>query len=169
MLAVALLDRQGGRAGALRLRRVAVTVLAGSSIIVAVDVAGTMSAGVPEREKAHHRLASPRVPWYSGEPQLVGRSAIPAGPRLAARRFVADYTLWNTGRLRVIPARDATTRVLTLIEHGARQAPEAGTDPVGSVQMAQAVPGGYVVTSTVGNFLVGKRASHWLVVSLPGD
>jgi hypothetical protein len=29
--------------------------------------------------------------------------------------------------------------------------------------------GTYIVTSTIGNFLVGKQQSRWLVISLPGD
>jgi hypothetical protein len=40
---------------------------------------------------------------------------------------------------------------------------------VDSIRLAAAAPDRYVVTSIVGNFLVGRRESLWLVVSLPGD
>ena len=40
---------------------------------------------------------------------------------------------------------------------------------VASVRLAPAPHGTYVVTSAIGNFLVGTRRSRWLVISLPGD
>jgi hypothetical protein len=35
--------------------------------------------------------------------------------------------------------------------------------------MARVGPGKYVVTSAIGNFLLGRQGSQWLVVSVPGD
>jgi hypothetical protein len=86
---------------------------------------------------------------------------VPAG-------FVRDYALWSSGRLSKIPARDAPRRVVWLLEPEPRSAGVATDAAVRSVRIGLADGQQYVVTSAVGNFLVGTRRSRWLVVSLPG-
>jgi hypothetical protein len=159
------------RVRAIRLRRVMLTVLAGG-LIVAAGLAATMSASIKAQGKAHHPVAR-RAPIprsrYTGEPQLPQASATPLGAELAARRFVRDYGSWNGRQLQTIPAADATSRVLAVIEQGVRQPAVASVDAVDSVRMARVGPGQYVVTSAIGNFLLGRQGSQWLVVSVPGD
>jgi hypothetical protein len=59
--------------------------------------------------------------------------------------------------------------VLGLLEHGRRLGGVVVANAVASVRIAHARRGIYVVTSVIGNFLLGRRRSRWLVISLPGD
>jgi hypothetical protein len=68
-----------------------------------------------------------------------------------------------------IAASDVTWRVLGLLEHGSRPGGVDVANAVASVRIARVLRGSYVVTSAIGNFLVGRRRSRWLVISLPGD
>jgi hypothetical protein len=88
---------------------------------------------------------------------------------VAAVRFVREYALWSAGRLAAIPGRDATRRVIRLLEQERRHPSVAAAKAVASVRIAPARDGRYVVTSAVGNFLISGRGSRWRVVSLPGD
>jgi hypothetical protein len=114
-------------------------------------------------------VAHPALPPYGGEPQLRQDSTAPPAPSKAAVRFVRDYSAWNRGRLGAIPPQDATRRVIRLLEQAGRHSIRATADVTGSVRVAPAGAHGYVVTSTIGNFLVGRRGRQWLVISLPGD
>jgi hypothetical protein len=67
-----------------------------------------------------------------------------------------------------MPGRDMTQRVLGLLAHGGRRGTVDVSHAVSSVRIAPAEDGTYVVTSAIGNFLVGSRRSKWLVISLPG-
>lgn len=106
---------------------------------------------------------------YEGEPFLPRHAGVAPAPWRAAVRFVRDYSAWSAGRLAAIPAEDATERVIWLLEQTGRNGTGATADRVTSVRMAPAGANGYVVTSAIGNFLIGRRGSRWLVVSLPGD
>jgi hypothetical protein len=78
--------------------------------------------------------------------------------------------MWNSRRLAQIPAADATARVIRLLEHQPRSAARGGAyAAAASVRIAPARAHIYVVTSAVGNFLIGRHESKWTVVSLPGD
>jgi hypothetical protein len=68
-----------------------------------------------------------------------------------------------------IPGSGVTRRVLGLLEHGDRLGTVDVADAVASVRIARAPRRTYVVTSTIGNFLVGRQRSRWLVISVPGD
>ena len=68
-----------------------------------------------------------------------------------------------------IPGRDMTLRVLRLLEHGGTLSTVDVANAVASVRIAPAPHGTYVVTSAIGNFLVGTQRSRWLAISLPGD
>jgi len=106
---------------------------------------------------------------YGGEPHLPRLSQIAPGPWAAAVRFVGDYARWTDDRLVAMPAEDATPRVIGLLEGQVRDTgADLRADP-GSVHIAPSGARRYVVTSPVGNFLVGQRGGRWLVVSLPGD
>ena len=86
-----------------------------------------------------------------------------------AVRLVGDYARWTDGRLVAMPPEDATPRVIRLLD---RQVRDTGVDlraNPGSVQIAPSGARRYVVTSPVGNFVVGQRGGRWLVVPLPGD
>ena len=162
--------RQHGQQTGAMARRVAVTVV-GLTLVVAAEVAATVgpapAARRPQRASAIGSQASP--PPYRGEPRLPTGATVPPEVRAAALRFVHDYALWIERRPRTIPARDVTERVIRLLEQaptGGRPSPAAAET---SVRIAAAGPDRYVVTSAVGNFLVGTRESRWLVVSLPGD
>jgi hypothetical protein len=119
----------------------------------------------PPRRAATHKASKA----YGGEPHLSQSSTAPRPPRAAAVRFVRDYSAWEAGRLARLPSRDATERVIRLLEHAGRHGLGAIDDPAGAVRIGVAGPLGYVVTSTVGNFLLGRRGSGWVVVSVPGD
>ena len=56
-----------------------------------------------------------------------------------------------------------------MLEHEGRRGTVEVASAVASVRIAPASTGTYVVTSAVGNFLMGRQRSHWLVISLPGD
>jgi hypothetical protein len=149
----------------------AVTVLA-AALIVAAEAAAVLSEPAVDRSKAqHHRIRRERavaVP-YGGEPHLPRASRPGSGPWIAALRFVRDYGRWSDGQLAAMPKEDATPRVIRLLD---RQGRSTGADlraDAGSVRIAPASARVYVVTSPVGNFLVGRRGGRWLVVSLPGD
>ena len=68
-----------------------------------------------------------------------------------------------------MPSLDATRRVLGLLEHGGQPGTVDAANAVASVRMARTSLGTYVATSAIGNFLVGRKRSRWLVISLPGD
>ena len=51
---------------------------------------------------------------------------------------------------------------------GRRHGTRVRTNAVASVRAAAAGAEGDLVTSAIGNFLIGRRGSRWLVVSLPG-
>ena len=153
------------------LRRVALTVAA-AGLVVAAEVLATLGAATPRTRHATSRLtvvAHPAPPPYEGEPQLPQHSTAPPEPRKAAVRFVRDYAAWSSGRLGALSAQDATRRVIRLLERAGRHSIGATADVTGSVRVAPAGARGYVVTSTIGNFLVGRRGQRWLVISLPGD
>jgi hypothetical protein len=152
-------------------RRIVVTLVAGG-FVIAATVLGTLSpAGAPTRDVTHRITVAARtsLPRYGGEPVLRPDSAATPAPWRAAVRFARDYAAWTAGRLTAIPAEDATERVILLLEESGRNGTGATADAVASVRMAPAGAHGYVVTSSIGNFLIGRRGSHWLVVSLPGD
>jgi len=152
-------------------RRVAVTAVAAALIVVA-ESAAVLSASVGHRPDGHrHRTPreGPVFVAYGGEPHLPSGSRSAAGPWTAAVRFVRDYDRWSDGHLAAVPAQDATPRVIRLLE---RQVRATGAGPrarAGPVRIEPAGAHVYVVTSRVGNFLVGRRGGRWLVVSLPGD
>jgi hypothetical protein len=62
-----------------------------------------------------------------------------------------------------------TRRVLGLLEHGGRLGTVDVPNAVASVRIARASRGTYAVNSAIGNFLVGRKRSRWLVISLPAD
>ena len=80
-----------------------------------------------------------------------------------------DYALWSSRRVKAMPARDVTPRVLGLLEHDGKLGNVDVTNAIASVRIALTPHGTYVVTSAIGNFLVGRQRSRWLVISLPGD
>jgi hypothetical protein len=149
---------------------VAVTVAAVVLVVVA-EVAATLSATAAGGLKVrHHRTGRPSV-WsapYGGEPHLSVDSAV-RGPKMAAVRFVRDYARWSRGRLDAIPSTDATSRVIRLLEQQGRRAGADVAHPSRMLRLAPASAHTYVVTSAVGNFLIGRREPGWVVVSLPGD
>jgi hypothetical protein len=153
------------------LRRVALTVVA-AGLVVAAEVLATLGAARPRTRHVTPRMtvvAHPALPPYGGEPQLRQDSAAPPAPSKAAVRFVRDYSAWNRGRLGAIPAQDATRRVIRLLQQAGRHSISSTAYVTGSVRIAPAGAHRYVVTSTIGNFLLGRRGQQWLVISLPGD
>jgi hypothetical protein len=152
-------------------RRLAVSVVA-VLLVIAAEVAATLSATAPHGPKltrpAPARVLAPPTP-HAGEPQLPRDARSASGPRAAADAFVRDYSLWTDRRLAAIPAEDATHRVIRLLARQPRGNRPISSDAVDSVRIAPAAQATYIVTSTIGNFLVGKRGSRWIVVSLPGD
>jgi hypothetical protein len=68
-----------------------------------------------------------------------------------------------------MPASDTTRRVFVLLENEGRHAAVEVNTAAASVRSAPARGGTYVVTSAIGNFLVGRQPSRWVVISLPGD
>jgi hypothetical protein len=148
-----------------------VTFLA-AALVAAAESAAVLSASAVHRPSLHHHRIRKEdavaVP-YGGEPQLPSASRTVSGPWTAAVRFVRDYARWSDGQLAAVATEDATPRVITLLDRLGRG---TGSDPradAGSVRMQPAGLQTYVVTSRVGNFLVGQRGGRWLVVSLPGD
>jgi hypothetical protein len=140
-------------------------------LMVAAEVAATLSASV-----AHHRRVTRRVALgvsvtaapYGGEPHLSKDAHTPLGARGAAVTFVRDYALWSHGQLAVIPNAEATRRVVRLLKQNGQQSWIQTIPAKDSVRIVTAGANRYLVTSAVGNFLVGQRESHWLVISLPG-
>jgi hypothetical protein len=59
--------------------------------------------------------------------------------------------------------------VTRLLEQAGRLPGQFSPREVGSLGIAPVGIERYVVTSVVGNFLVGRVRLGWLVVSLPGD
>lgn len=151
-------------------RRVALMVVA-AWLVVSAEVLATLSAATPRTRHVTHpmTIVSHSALPYEGEPQLPQHSTAPVAPWKAAVRFVRDYSAWNRGRLGAIPAQDATQRVIRLLEQAGRLSARATADVTRSVRVAPAGAHRYVVTSTIGNFLVGQRGHLWLVISLPGD
>jgi hypothetical protein len=148
----------------------ALTVVA-AGLLVAAEVLATLSVATPRTRHVTHQMtvvAHSALP-YEGEPQLSEHLTAPLAPRKVAVRFVRDYSAWSSGRLGAIPAQDATRRVIRLLEQAGRHSIGATADATESVGVAPAGAHGYVVTSTIGNFLVGRRGQQWLVISLPGD
>lgn len=154
-----------------RVRRIVLTVVA-AGLVASAEVLATLSAVSPRARHMTHRMtvvARFAPPPYGGEPLLPQASTAPLAPSAAAARFVRDYAAWRSGSLAAIPAEDATQRVTRLLEEAGRR---AGNLPSGAASTVRLAPTGshdYVVTSHVGNFLIGRRGSRWLVVSLPGD
>jgi hypothetical protein len=153
------------------LQRVALTVAAGA-LVVTAEVAATLSAASVHQPTARRPAAgaAPRPPSpQHGEPELPASSSAPSSARSAATRFVRDFARWSSGRARTIPSRDMTGQVLRLLEAEDRAGAVDVVHAVASVRIAPAQGGTYVVTSAIGNFLVGRQQSRWLVISLPGD
>ena len=153
------------------LRRVGVTVAAGA-LVVAAEFAATLGpVGVhrPGRQRATATVRASSRAAEPGEPVLPSTSSVPALTRSAAVTFVRDYALWSSRRVATIPARDMTRRVLGLLEHGGTLSTVDAAKAVASVKIAPAPRDTYVVTSAIGNFLMGRQRSRWLVISLPGD
>jgi hypothetical protein len=143
-----------------------------AALIVAAESAAVLSASAEHRPSAQdHRIRRERavaVP-YGGEPHVPSASQTAAGPWIAAVRFVRDYSRWGDGQLAAVPAEDATPQVIRLLDRQGRSTgANVGAD-AGTVRIAPASARSYVVTSPMGNFLVGRRGGRWLVVSLPGD
>jgi hypothetical protein len=152
------------------LRRVAVTLVAGA-LVIAAEIAATLSPPVHksmhQRPIARLRASSPSP--EPGEPELPPAANVSLPAQSAAVTFVHDYALWSSHRARTIPAGDATRRVLVMLEREGRRGAVQAANAVASVRIASASGGTYVVTSAVGNFLMGRKRSQWLVLSLPGD
>jgi hypothetical protein len=148
----------------------AVTLVAAALVVTAELV--VISGSVAHRPTAHHRRRSRQhaaPPPYGGEPQLPSGSRVAPGAWVTAVRFVRDYAQWSDGQLAAVPAEDATPRVIRLIDRQVRGVGARHGELTGSVRMTAAGTRTYVVTSPVGNFLVGRAGARWLVVSLPGD
>ena len=110
-----------------------------------------------------------RLKSYAGEPELRCSSRVTQAPERAAARFIRDLQRWAQNRLGTIPAVDATPRIVKLLTRRGRPAAASASHTLPLVRIAPAGPAEYVATSVAGNFLVGRRGAHWLVVSLPGD
>jgi hypothetical protein len=152
-------------------RRVVVTVMAGA-LIIAAEVAATLSPAVghpPSRQRPRPIVRPTSGGSEPGEPVLRSTSSDPRLAQSAAVTFVRDYALWSSRRVATMPGRDMTRHVLGLLEHRGRLGAVSVANAVASVRIARASRSAYVVTSAIGNFLVGKQRSRWLVISLPGD
>jgi hypothetical protein len=146
-------------------------VVAGG-LVVAAEIAATLSPAPVHQVRRQHptaRLRARSPAPEAGEPELLSASIIPMPARSAAVTFVRDYALWSSRRATTMPARDVTRRVLGLLEHGGRLGTVDVANAVASVRIARTPRGTYVVMSAIGNFLVGRQRSRWLVISLPGD
>jgi hypothetical protein len=141
-------------------------------LVIAAEVAAAMSSvgtRPPTPFHRNHPVAAATPPTASGEPQLPDGAGIPSAPRSAAVRFVRDYTLWSGRERHRIPTGDATSRVIALLTQEGRQNQVPAYEAVASIRMTPDQFGRYVVTSAIGNFLVGRWGPRWLVISLPGD
>ena len=148
------------RRGAM-LRRVAVTVVAAARV-VAAEIAATLSPA-PVHQARRQRPARVRARYpvpEPGEPELPATTNVSLAARSAAVSFVRDYTLWSGCRVATMPGLDMTRRVLGLLEHGDRLVTGDVANAVASVRIARGSRDTYVVTSTIGNFLVGKQRSR---------
>ncbi len=148
-----------------------------------IRVRASYAAGQLTTPKSGTVRAVPMAPDVAGALAKLGRSALTTtrinsrrssssaqAPTVAALRFVRDLQRWGEHRLRVIPAQDATARVVRILTKRGRLAARVDSPAAISVRMAPAGRlGEYVATSVVGNFLVGRRGRDWRVVSLPGD
>jgi hypothetical protein len=152
-------------------------VMAVAIILVGVaEVGAVLSAGGAgvsrNRARSEVRAAPPTTRPLSdryGEPHIGTGATAPVAPLRAAIRFVRDYALWSQGHLPRLPAGDATTRVIRQLEQRGRIPTGNVSQAVSSVHVEPGGSNGYVVTTIAGNFLVGRRGSRWVVVSLPGD
>jgi hypothetical protein len=97
----------------------AVVLVAGAE--VAATLSTTRSHGRRETRDKPVRIRAVLAP-YRGEPHIAREPTVPSAPHEAAIKFVRDYALWSAGSLTVIPAGDATPRVIRLLE---RQEPAA--------------------------------------------
>ena len=161
----------GGRLASFSGRRLALAAVA-AGLVVAFGVLATFSPPRPITHHASHpwKTATHKGPKpYGGEPRLAASSTAPGAPRAAAVTFVRDYAAWEAGRLARLPSHDATERVIRLLEHARRHGRGATRDVRRSVRVATSGARQYVVISVVGNFLIGRRGSRWMVVSVPGD
>jgi hypothetical protein len=151
---------------------VAVLVL---MLISASILAGGAGRPGPGSRHANGRFGRSQISFaphsssYAGEPDLPRHSSAAAAVRQAAIRFVRDYADWSERRLARLPARDATPRVTAILERRGRAAGVAASGVAESVRLASDGRRSYIVTSRVGNFIIGRRRSRWLVESLPGD
>ena len=161
----------GGRLASFRGRRLALAAVAGGLVVAF----GALANFSPPRPVEHHSshpwtAATPRASRPGeGEPRLAASSTAPRAPWAAAVRFVRDYAAWEAGRLARLPSYDATGRVIRLLEHAGRHGVGATRDLRRSVHVAASGARQYVVVSVVGNFLIGRRGSRWMAVSVPGD
>jgi hypothetical protein len=156
---------------ALRVRRLAVTALV-AGLIAAAEALATLSPEAPHTQRASHlRTAHEHRPSppHGGEPQPSQDSSAPHGAWIAAVRFVRDYAAWQAGKLARLPSRYATERVIRLLKRTGRQGIGAIAGLTSAVRIAVVGRHRYLATSAVGNFLIGRRKSWWLVTSLPGD
>jgi hypothetical protein len=161
----------GGRLASFHGRRLALAAVAGG-VVVAFGALATFSPPRPSSRHASH-------PWkaatrkasrpYGGEPRLAATSTAPRAPWAAAVRFVRDYAAWEAGRLARLPSHDATQRVIRLLEHAGRHGLGATRDLRRLIRVAASGARQYVVISVAGNFLIGRRGSRWMAVSVPGD
>jgi hypothetical protein len=142
------------------------------ALVAAAETVATLSAtSAHGRTETRGMVTRKRVAPapHGGEPHLSRDSPAPIAVRQAAIRFVRDYASWSAARLTALPPGEATKRVIRLLERqDPRATPDAG-EAAWSVRIARASARSFVVTSTVGNFRIGKRTSRWLVVSVPGD
>jgi hypothetical protein len=82
---------------------------------------------------------------------------------------VHDDLAWQSGRLAAIPTHDATRRIVRTLERAGRHHVRNTPDPAKALRLASVGTHQYVVTSAMGNFLLARHGSRWLVISLPGD
>jgi hypothetical protein len=163
--------RGRGSHGAVRARRAVLTL----AVIASVGGAAVMSSLAPAPTTVSHtrplttRHPHSRLKSHAGEPELRRSSRAAPAPERAALRFIRDLQRWAHNRVRTIPAVDATPRIVGLLTRRGRRAAVNSSPLLPLVRMAPAGLHEYVATSVLGNFLVGRRGAHWLIVSLPGD
>jgi hypothetical protein len=154
-------------------RRTAVTVVAvvAVALVLAADVTATLSAIAargPESRRAATVRARPLPPPYGGEPHI-GNGSSPL--RRPGWRPSSSFAIMPAGAAADWPRFPARKRrvAIRLLEQAGRNDIGATADAVASVRIASAGERGCVVTSAIGNFLIGRPGWRWLVVSLPGD
>lgn len=144
-----------------------------AGLVVAAEVLATLSAATPAhriagsrpRKLATHESLQP----HGGELQLSKGSRTPPAVQVAAVKFVRDYSAWQSGKLRAIPAQDATRWVIRMLERAGRHDSGVAADPAKSVRVVSVGTDRYLVASAIGNFRVDRHGSRWLVASLLGD